>query len=112
MVEKTYPSGHGGGGGGSEVAGAGRPGDDGEERELGARDDNVGVKITRAAGVGEESSPGGVGGEEVVLRAGEVVGVRHGGGSDRAGGGIRRRGGTYKSSSTPTPLRSSISQRL
>jgi hypothetical protein len=48
----------------------------------------------------------------VVLRAGEVVGIRHGGSSDRARGGVRRRGGTYKSSSTPIPLRSSISQHL
>jgi hypothetical protein len=82
---------------------------------LRAENGDVGVKITRAAGVGEESIPGGVGGKEEVLRAGETVDVRHGGGGDSgdwAGGGVRRRGGTYKSSSAPTPLRSSTSQRL
>jgi hypothetical protein len=82
---------------------------------LGAGNGDVGVEITRATGVSMESGPGGVGGEEEVLGAGETVGVRHGGsgdGGDWAGGGVRRRGGTYKSSSAPTPLRSSTSQRL
>ncbi len=37
---------------------------------LGAGDGDVGVDITRAAGGGEESGPGGVSGEEVILRAG------------------------------------------
>jgi hypothetical protein len=82
------------------------------ERELGAGNGDVGVEINRAIGVGEESSPGVVGGEGVVLGAGETVSVRHGGGGDRVGGGVWRRGGTYKSSSTPTPLRSSTSQHL
>jgi hypothetical protein len=69
--------------------------------------------VLRAAGVVEESSPGGVGSEGPVLRAGETVGVRHGGGAgDRTGGGVRRRGGTYKSSSAPTPLRSSTLHHL
>jgi hypothetical protein len=38
---------------------------------LGAGNGDVGVEVTRAAGVGEESGPGGVDGEEeVVLGAG------------------------------------------
>jgi hypothetical protein len=81
---------------------------------LGAGNGDVGVKITTAAGevLGARNGPGGVGGEEEVLGAGETVGVRHGGGGDRARGGVRRRGGTYKLSSAPTPLRSSTLQRL
>jgi hypothetical protein len=81
-VENTYPSGHGGRGDGSEVAGAGDVGvglaltadggDEGgsKERVLGAGAGEGEVDITRAAGGGEESGPGGVGGEEVVLGAG------------------------------------------
>jgi hypothetical protein len=43
---------------------------------LGARDGDVGVEITRAAGVGEESGPGGVGGkEEVVLGGMAAAGI-------------------------------------
>jgi hypothetical protein len=62
--------------------------------------------------VSARSGPEGVGGEEEVLGAGETVGVSYGGGSDRAGVGVRRRGGTYKSSSAPTPLTSLTSQCL
>jgi hypothetical protein len=86
-VENTFPSGHGSGGGGSEVASAGDTGvglavaaDGGdevspedvssEERVLGVGAGDVGVDITRAAGGGEESGPGVVDGEEVELRAG------------------------------------------
>jgi hypothetical protein len=71
--------------------------------------------VLGAAGVDREGGPGGVGSEELVLGAGEIVGVRLGGGGDggdRTRGGVRRRGGTYKSSSSPTPLRSSTSHRL
>jgi hypothetical protein len=112
----------------------------GEERVLGAEAGEVGEEITWAVGGGEGSGSGGVGGEEVVLGAvagvesgdpiswisgsgrtaklsdcseiGEAVGVGLGGGGDRAEGGVRRRGRTLQSSSTPTPLRSSTSQRL
>jgi hypothetical protein len=86
-VEKTYPSSHGGGEGGSEVAGivdavdnlsgAADGGDGvgpevvgGEEMVHGAGAGEMGVDITRAASGGEEGGPGGVGGEEMVLRAG------------------------------------------
>jgi hypothetical protein len=58
--------------------------------------------VVGAAGVGGEVGPGGVGSEEPVLEAGETVVVRLGGGGDRTRGGIRRKGGTYKSSSSPT----------
>jgi hypothetical protein len=101
-VEKTYPSGHGGGVGGSGVSsadGAGvvlavaaDGGDEvspedvgvggkervlraraGEERVLGAGAGEVGKEITWAVGGGEGSGSGGVGGKEVVL--GAVAGV-------------------------------------
>jgi hypothetical protein len=137
-VEKTYPSGHGGGGGGSEVAGAVEAAGLG----AGAGAGEVGVIVARAANGGEEDGPGEVDGVEMVLGAraeaersgvtagsiagkeggseklsdcavaGEGVGVGLGGGGERAGGDVRGGGETQKSSSTPTPLSSSISHRL
>ncbi len=137
-VEKTYPSGHGGGGGSSEVArdvGAAGIG-------AGAGAGEVGVVVARAANGGEQNGPGEVDGVEMVLGAGagaersgvtagsiagkgggsaklsdcsedgECVGVGLGGGGERAGGGVRGGGETQKSSSTPMPLSSSISHRL
>ncbi len=113
-VEKTYPSGHGGGGGGSEVVGA----VDGAELGAGAGAGEVSVDVPGAAGGGGEGGPGEVGVVEMVLgvgavsersgvRAGsiagdwgrsselsdcsvngEVVGVGLGGGGERAGGGV------------------------
>jgi hypothetical protein len=108
-----------GGGGTKRVLGAGA----GEERVLGAGAGDVGEEIVWAVGGGEGSGSGGFGGEEMVLRVvagvesgdhigwvsgsgrrtsklsdcseiGEAVGVRLGGGGDRAGGGVRRRGRT------------------
>jgi hypothetical protein len=137
-VEKTYPSGHGGGGGGSEVVGA----VDAAGLGAGAGAGEVVVVVDRAANGGEEDGPGEFDGVETVLGAGagaersgvtaggivgkgvgssrltgcsvagECVGVGLGGGGERAGGGVRGGGETQKSSSTPTPLSSSISHRL
>jgi hypothetical protein len=80
-VEKTYPSGHGGGtvvaGTVDGLTGAANGGDgDGpevvgdEEMVLGAGAGDVGVDITTAASGGEKGGPGGGGGEETVLGAG------------------------------------------
>ncbi len=88
-VENTYPSGHGGGGGGSEVAGAVDSVDDlsgaadgGDEvgpevvgvevmvLGAGTAAGEIGVDITWAASGGEEGGPGEVGGVDMVLGAG------------------------------------------
>ncbi len=85
-VENTYPSGHGGGGVGSEVASTVDAVDDfsGAANEVspevvsievmvlgaGAGAGEIGVDNTRAASGSEEGGPGEVGGVEMVLGAG------------------------------------------